>query len=104
MCAGKHSPLTIRGAHWPMQAVSASMYATERSRSNAHLPPAEVGQVVLGGAALKIDLEVHGREVRRRAAGEIRRHLLGKVGAVLGAIRGRTDIDDARVLGAGVLV
>ena len=51
--------------------------------SKSHLPPAELGQVLLRGAALEIDLEVHRREVGRRAAGEKRRLLLRKVGAVL---------------------
>src|SRR2546430_2675246 len=76
----------------------------EHALSKSHLLPAEFGQVLLCGAALEIDLEVHGSEVGRRAAGEKRRLLSGKIGAVLGAIRRRADIDDARVFLAGVLV
>jgi hypothetical protein len=74
------------------------------SRSKTHLLPAEIGQVLLRGAAPEIDLQVHRREVGRRAAGEERRLLPREIGSVLGASGRRADVDDARVLRAGVLV
>ena len=39
-------------------------------RSETHLAAAEIRQVRLGGAAGEIDLEIHRREIGRRAAGD----------------------------------
>src|ERR1700716_2864501 len=74
------------------------------SWSEPHLLAAERRQVVEGGAAFEIDLEIHRGEIGCRAAGEEGFLLLGQIGAVLGAVWCRADVDDARIVLAGVLV
>jgi hypothetical protein len=81
-----------------------AIYAVAHSLSKSHLLSAMLGQVLQRGAAFEIDLEIHGGEVGRRAASNKRRLLPRKIGAVLGAIGRRADIDDDRVFIAGVLV
>src|ERR1700682_1140141 len=72
--------------------------------SEPHLLAAKRRQVGDGGAALEVDLEIHRGEIGRRSSREEGFPLFGQIGAVLGAIRGRADIDDAGIVLAGVLV
>ena len=74
------------------------------TESEAHLGAAQVGQILLGGAALEIDFEVHGGEVWGGAALEEGLLLFRKIGAIFRAVWRGTNVDDAGVLGAGVLV
>src|SRR6185369_3697653 len=73
-------------------------------RSEAHLSAPEIRQIRLGRTTFEVDFEVHDGEVRGRTSLEKGLPLFWKICAILRAVGRRADVDDTRVLAAGVLV
>src|SRR5262245_18718866 len=95
-----------RRSRW--KAASSGCYANvnrpELPGSEAHVPLAEISQIVRGGASFELHLEILVGEVRRATAGEEGGLLALQVGGVLGTVGRGADVDDVAVTAAFMLI
>src|SRR5262249_15941508 len=74
------------------------------NRSETHLSAPEMRQILFGRTTFEVHFEVHCGEVGSGASLEKGSPLFRQIGAILRAIGGRADVDDAGVLAAPVFI